>query len=59
MLFAKAVLALILGRPAEAYLDVQREAHLRRMRELTEVKRAGQLMDGVGLTGREGSAREI
>jgi len=59
VLFAKVVLALILGRPAEAYLDVQREAHLRRMRELTEVKRAGQLMDGVGLTGREGSAREI
>jgi DNA-binding PadR family transcriptional regulator len=45
VLFAKVVLALMLGRPAEAYLDVQRGAHLRRMRELTEVRRAGPLMD--------------
>ena len=44
-LFAKVVLALMLGRPAEAYLDVQRGAHLRRMRELTEVRRAGPLVD--------------
>ena len=44
-LLAKVVLALMLGRPAEAYLDVQRGAHLRRMRELTEVRRAGPLVD--------------
>ena len=45
VLFAKVVLALMLGRPAERYLDVQRARHLRRMRELTEVKRTGPLMD--------------
>ena len=38
-LFAKVVLALMLGRPAEGYLDAQRAAHLQRMRELTELKR--------------------
>jgi DNA-binding PadR family transcriptional regulator len=38
-LFAKVVLALMLGRPANSYLDVQRAAHLQRMRELTEFKR--------------------
>ena len=47
MLFAKVVLALMLGRPAEAYLDGQRAAHLRRMRELTEVKRGDNLVDGL------------
>jgi len=45
VLFTKVVLALMLGRSAEHYLDVQRGAHLRRMRELTEVRRAGPLMD--------------
>ncbi len=45
VLFAKVVLALMLGRPAERYLDVQRAAHLRRMRDLTELKRTGPLMD--------------
>ena len=35
----------MLGRPAERYLDVQRGAHLRRMQELTELKRTGPLMD--------------
>src|ERR1700749_1011816 len=38
-LFAKVVLALMLGRRADGYLDVQRAAHLQRMRELTELKR--------------------
>jgi DNA-binding PadR family transcriptional regulator len=38
-LFAKVVLALMLGRPASSYLDAQRAAHLQRMRELTELKR--------------------
>jgi DNA-binding PadR family transcriptional regulator len=47
ILFAKVVLALMLGRPAEQYLDTQRAAHLRRMRELTEVKRGGELVDAL------------
>lgn len=47
VLFSKVVLALMLGRPAEAYLDAQRSAHLRRMRELTEIKRTGSLMDAL------------
>jgi hypothetical protein len=38
-LFAKVVLALMLGRPADSYLDAQRAAHLQRMRELTGLKR--------------------
>ena len=37
-LFAKVVLALMLGHPASSYLDKQRAAHLQRMRELTELK---------------------
>src|SRR6201986_584197 len=45
LLFTKVVLALMLGRPAEQYLDAQRGAHLQRMRELTEVKRTGELVD--------------
>jgi DNA-binding PadR family transcriptional regulator len=45
VLFAKVVLALMLGRPAERYLDTQRAAHLQRMRELTELKRTGPLVD--------------
>jgi DNA-binding PadR family transcriptional regulator len=45
LLFAKVVLALMLGRPAEEYLDAQRAAHLRRMRELTELKQRGNLID--------------
>jgi hypothetical protein len=39
------VLALMLGRPAGGYLDVQRAAHLQRMRELTELKRDGDPLD--------------
>jgi hypothetical protein len=45
VLFTKIVLALMLGRPAERYLDVQRSAHLARMRELTEAKRSDDLLD--------------
>jgi DNA-binding PadR family transcriptional regulator len=45
VLFSKVVLALMLGRSAEQYLDVQRAAHLRRMRELTELKRQENLVD--------------
>jgi len=45
VLFAKVTLALMLGKPAESYLDAQRAAHIRRMRELTELKRTGPLID--------------
>src|ERR1700722_14764111 len=44
-LFAKVVLALMLGKHADNYLDVQRAAHLQRMRELTEFKRQGGTLD--------------
>jgi DNA-binding PadR family transcriptional regulator len=47
VLFAKVVLSLMLCRPAESYLDSQRRAHLQRMRELTEIKRSGGLVDGM------------
>jgi DNA-binding PadR family transcriptional regulator len=47
VLFSKVVLALMLGRPAEEYLDSQRSAHMRRMRELTEIRRTGGLMDAL------------
>jgi DNA-binding PadR family transcriptional regulator len=47
VLFAKVVIALMLDRPAEEYLDTQRGAHLQRMRELTEIKRTGSLVDGL------------
>ncbi len=45
VLFAKVVLALMTGRPAETYLDIQRAAHMQRMRDLTELKRAGNVVD--------------
>ncbi|MDI1462235.1 PadR family transcriptional regulator [Catellatospora sp. KI3] len=47
VLFAKVVLAIMLERPAEEYLDTQRAAHIQRMRELTEVKRTGNLVDAL------------
>ena len=47
VLFTKVVLALMLGRQADGYLDAQRAAHLRRMRELTEIKRTGGLVDAL------------
>jgi DNA-binding PadR family transcriptional regulator len=47
VLFVKVVLALMSGRPAEQYLDAQRAAHLQRMRELTELKRTGGLVDAL------------
>ena len=47
VLFAKVVLALMLERDAERYLDTQRAAHLQRMRELTEVKRSGGPVDAL------------
>jgi DNA-binding PadR family transcriptional regulator len=45
VLFAKVTLALMLGKPAAAYLDTQRGAHIRRMQQLTELKRTGSLVD--------------
>ncbi|MDQ6728227.1 MAG: PadR family transcriptional regulator [Actinomycetota bacterium] len=47
VLFVKVVLALMLGRSADGYLDTQRSAHLQRMRELTELKRSGSLVDAL------------
>lgn len=47
LLFSKVVLALMLGRPAQAYLDTQRSAHMKRMRELTDIRRTGGLMDAL------------
>jgi DNA-binding PadR family transcriptional regulator len=47
VLFVKVVLALMSGRSAEHYLDVQRAAHLKRMRELTGVKRDGDTVDAL------------
>ena len=44
-LLAKVVLALLLDRPADRYLDLQRAAHLQRMRELTELKLDGDPLD--------------
>jgi DNA-binding PadR family transcriptional regulator len=47
VLFAKVVLSLMLGRSAEHYLDIQRSAHVHRMRELTEIKRTGTPVDAL------------
>jgi DNA-binding PadR family transcriptional regulator len=46
-LLVKVVLALMLGRSAERYLDTQRAAHLQRMRELTELRRTGGTVDAL------------
>ncbi len=43
VLFTKVALALMSGRPATELLDVQRRAHLARMRELTALKAGGDL----------------
>jgi DNA-binding PadR family transcriptional regulator len=45
ILFAKVMLALMLGKPAAAYLDRQRSAHMRRMQQLTALRRDGALVD--------------
>ena len=44
-LFAKVTLALMLGRPADSYLNAQRAAHIERMQELTQLKSTGSLVD--------------
>jgi DNA-binding PadR family transcriptional regulator len=47
VLFSKVVLALMLGRPAENYLDLQRAAHLERMRQLTRLRQTGTVVDAL------------
>jgi DNA-binding PadR family transcriptional regulator len=47
VLFVKVVLALMLGRSAETYLDAQRAAHMQRMRELTDLRRTGGTVDAL------------
>ena len=47
VLFVKVVLALMLGRSAERYLETQRRAHQQRMRELTALKRSGTTVDAL------------
>jgi DNA-binding PadR family transcriptional regulator len=44
-LFTKVLLAVMLGRPAAGFLDIQRAAHLQRMHELTELKRSDNMAD--------------
>jgi DNA-binding PadR family transcriptional regulator len=47
VLFGKVVLALMLGRSAEKYLDTQRAAYLQQMRQLTELRRTGAVVDAL------------
>jgi DNA-binding PadR family transcriptional regulator len=47
VLYSKVVLALMSGRSAAEILDAQRAVHLVRMRELTDRKRAGDLVDAL------------
>jgi DNA-binding PadR family transcriptional regulator len=47
VLFTKVVLALMLGRDAQQYLDTQRAAHLERMHELTKLRRNGPIIDAL------------
>lgn len=48
VLYTKLVLSLLAGEDAGAYLDVQRRAHLARMRELTEARRRGTVAERLG-----------
>jgi DNA-binding PadR family transcriptional regulator len=47
VLFAKVTLALMLGKSAAAYLDTQRVTHIRRMQDLTEIRRRAPLVDAL------------
>ncbi|GAA3451861.1 PadR family transcriptional regulator [Dactylosporangium matsuzakiense] len=47
VLFSKVMLSLMLDRPAGEYLDMQRGAHLRRMRELHEIKKGDDLIEAL------------
>ncbi|MGH9098797.1 MAG: PadR family transcriptional regulator [Acidimicrobiales bacterium] len=46
-LFVKVALSLILDRHAARYLDAQRAAHLQRMRELTQLKQQGNIVEAL------------
>jgi len=48
-LFAKTVLALLLDDDADALLDVQRHAHLARMRALTQAKQHAPMLDRLAI----------
>ncbi|WP_062135477.1 PadR family transcriptional regulator [Demequina aestuarii] len=48
-LFAKTILALVLDDDADALLDIQRHAHLARMRELTTAKAGAPLLDRLAI----------
>ncbi|MFW2513812.1 PadR family transcriptional regulator [Demequina sp. SO4-13] len=48
-LFAKTILALVLHDDADALLDIQRHAHLARMRELTTAKASASLLDRLAI----------
>jgi DNA-binding PadR family transcriptional regulator len=47
VLFTKVVLAVLLERDPRVYLDIQRAAHMARMRELTELRRSGGTIDSL------------
>jgi DNA-binding PadR family transcriptional regulator len=47
VLYTKVLLSLIAGGDASAYLDVQRSAHLARMRELTDQRRRASLPEAL------------
>lgn len=48
-LFAKTVVALLLDDDADELLDIQRRAHLSRMRDLTTQKQAASLLDRLAI----------
>lgn len=48
-LFAKVVLALLLDDDADSILDIQRHAHLARMRELTAAKSTATVLDRLAI----------
>lgn len=48
-LFAKTILALMLDDDAESLLDLQRVAHLGRMRELTQAKKSAPLLERLAI----------
>lgn len=47
VLFTKVTVALMSGRPADEYLDAQRDLHLARMREITAARRAAEPSDAL------------
>src|SRR6185369_15131272 len=47
VLFSKVMLSLMLDRPAHEYLDTQRAAHLKRMRELHDIKKGDDLIEAM------------